>query len=56
MEDSGIQSGDFANLDPQDAELFDKLVDVDFNIDALEGVDAHVRERAQRLLAMIQLA
>ena len=50
-----MQSGDFANLDPQDAALFDKLVDVDFNIDALEGVDDHVRERARRILSMIGL-
>ncbi len=55
MEDSGIQSGDFANLEPQDADLFDKLVDVNFNIDALEGVDDHTRERAQRLLAVMGL-
>ncbi len=55
MEDSGIQSGDFANLAPQDADLFDKLVDVDFNIDALEGVDDHMRDRARRLVSMIGL-
>jgi hypothetical protein len=55
MEDSGIQSGDFANLNPQDAVLFDKLVEVDFEIDDLKGVDDQMRERARRLLAMMGL-
>jgi hypothetical protein len=55
IEDSGIQSGDFANLEPQDAALFDQLVDVEFNVDALEGVDDRMRQRASRLLAMMGL-
>ena len=55
MEDSGIQSGDFANLNPQDADLFDRLVDVEFNIDDLKGVDDQMRERARKLLGMMGL-
>ena len=55
MEDSGIQSGDFANLNPQDADLFDRLVNVEFNIDDLKGVDDQMRERARKLLGMMGL-
>ena len=55
MEDSGIQSGDFANLSPQDADLFDRLMDVEFNIDDLKGVDDQMRERARKLLGMMGL-
>ncbi|MBG79940.1 MAG: hypothetical protein CMJ39_04420 [Phycisphaerae bacterium] len=43
------------SLEPQDAELFDRLVDVQFDLNALTDLDASTRARAERLTAMMGL-
>ena len=43
------------SLEPQDAALFDRLVDVQFDVDALTDLDASTRARASRLVAMMGL-
>ena len=42
-------------LESQDAELFDRLVEVQFNLEALTDLDAATRRRAERLVAMMGL-
>jgi hypothetical protein len=42
-------------LEGQDAELFDQLVDVQFDLDALTDLDDSTRARAERLVAMMGL-
>jgi len=43
------------SLDPQDAALFDRLVEVQFDVTALTDLDDSTRQRAERLVAILGL-
>ncbi|MCH2134453.1 MAG: hypothetical protein MK116_11965 [Phycisphaerales bacterium] len=55
MEGYDAQQDPGGVLDPRDAELFDQLVEVDFDVKALPDLDASTRNRAERLVAMMGL-